>query len=92
MLKLYHRWFNAASNLLQEFGALLGVFQFKRLILPREQGKDTDVLNYLFAKADDLSTTPMVCFVLGKDSSLSLPVSRLDSALLNWREQIYLTR
>jgi len=87
MLKLYHRWFNAASNLLQEFGALLGVFQFKRLILPREQGKDTDVLNYLFAKAD-LSTTPMVCFELGKDSSLILPVTRLDSAIPSWGEQI----
>lgn len=81
--------FAAASNLLQEFGILTGIFQPKRFVLPGWL-EGVDVLEYLFAREDDLSSEPMICFVLGKGSSMSLPTSRLDAACPDWRQQISL--
>jgi hypothetical protein len=82
--------FRQASFLLQEFGILADIFHPKRFVLSGRDGQDPEVIDYLFAHEDNLGSSQAVSFVLGKGSSLSLPTSRLDANVPNWREMIVL--
>jgi len=82
----------SAGRLIQEFGILAGVLHPKCFVLPGGSEDDSEVIEYLFASQDHLTSTEMVCFVLGNGSSRSVAVSKLDKQAPDWRSKIVFTK